>query len=89
MKEKLQKMIKEAHALKKTHTGDYLDPESGKTVQRSIIGDIITTIGGQNIAGVRGRASSGIANLGEVQLALMAPEDRIHFKDKKFHEING
>ena len=85
--EKLQKMINEAHALRETYTGNYLDAESGKTVQRSVIGDIITTIGGQNIAGVRGRASSGIANLGEVQLALMAPEDRIHFKDKKFHEI--
>ena len=85
--EKLQRMIVEAYALKKTYTGKYDDPVSGQTVDRSVIGDIITTIGGQNIAGVRGRASSGIANLGEVQLQLMAPEDRIYFKDKKFHEI--
>ena len=84
---KLQRMINEAYALKNTYTADYDDPESGETVQRSVIGDIITTIGGQNIAGVRGPASSGIANLGEVQMQLMAPEDRIYFKDKSFHNI--
>ncbi|MFP6725849.1 MAG: efflux RND transporter permease subunit, partial [Alphaproteobacteria bacterium] len=85
--EKLQKMIKEAYALKKAHEGDYLDPESGKMIKRSVVGDIITTIGGQNIAGVRGSASTGVANLGEVQMQLMAPEDRIYFVDKKFHHI--
>ena len=84
---KLQKMIKEAYVLKKIYTGKYDDPITGQTIDQSIIGDIITTIGGQNIAGVRGPASSGIANLGEVQLQLMAPEDRIYFQDKKFHEI--
>jgi multidrug efflux pump subunit AcrB len=47
--EKLQKMIKEAYALKKAHEGDYLNPESGKMVKRSVVGDIITTIGGQNM----------------------------------------
>ena len=85
--EKLQKMIEKAYALKETYTGKYDDPITGQTIDQSVIGDIITTIGGQNIAGVRGPASSGIANLGEVQLQLMAPEDRIYFQDKKFHEI--
>ena len=85
--EKLQKMIKEAYALKKAHEGDYLDPESGKMVKRSVVGDIITTIGGQNIAGVRGSAATGVANLGEVQMQLMAPEDRIYFIDKNLHHI--
>jgi len=85
--EKLEKMIDEAHLLKANYTGEYVDPESGKTDQRSVIGDIITTIGGQNIAGVRGSASSGVANLGEVQMQLMAPEDRIHFKNATLHHI--
>jgi len=85
--EKLQKMIDEAYALKEAYSGKYDDPVSGVTVNRSVIGDVITTIGGQNIAGVRGPASSGVANLGEVQLQLMAPEDRIYFRDKKFHAI--
>ncbi len=85
--EKLQKIIKEAYALKKAHEGDYLDPENGEMIKRSVIGDIITTIGGQNIAGVRGPASSGVANLGEVQIQLMAPEDRVYFVDKRFHNI--
>ncbi len=85
--EKLQKMIDEAYALKATYTGEYVDPESGETKERSVIGDIITTIGGQNIAGVRGPASSGVANLGEVQMQLMAPEDRIYFKDKSLHHL--
>ncbi len=84
---KLQKMIDEAYALKESYTGKYNDPITGKATNQSVIGDIITTIGGQNIAGVRGRASSGVANLGEVQMQLMAPEDRIYFEDKKFLEI--
>jgi len=49
----------------------------GKDVsQVSLVGDVITTVGGQNIAGVRGSASSGVANLAEVQMKIMAPEDR-------------
>ncbi|MDP6035987.1 MAG: efflux RND transporter permease subunit, partial [Verrucomicrobiota bacterium] len=85
--EKLQKMIDEAYALKANYTGEYVDPESGETKERSVIGDIITTIGGQNIAGVRGPASSGVANLGEVQMQLMAPEDRIYFNNKSLHHL--
>ena len=42
----------------------------------SLVGDVITTVGGQNIAGVRGSPSSGVANLAEVQMKIMAPEDR-------------
>jgi len=84
---KLQKMINEAYALKAQYSGDYVDPETGETKERSVIGDIITTIGGQNIAGVRGRASSGIANLGEVQMQLMAPEDRVHFNNATLRQI--
>ena len=49
----------------------------GKDVsQVSLVGDVITTVGGQNIAGVRGSPSSGVANLAEVQMKIMAPEDR-------------
>ena len=84
---KLQRMIDEAHKLQAEYTGDYLNPETGQTEQRSLVGHIITTVGGQNIAGVRGSASSGVANLGEVQMQLMPPEDRVHFVDTKFHEI--
>ncbi|MDP7050296.1 MAG: efflux RND transporter permease subunit, partial [Verrucomicrobiota bacterium] len=84
---KLQKMIDEAYALKTRYSGDYVDPETGETKERSVIGDIITTIGGQNIAGVRGPASSGIANLGEVQMQLMAPEDRVHFNNATLRQI--
>ncbi len=84
---KLQRMIDEAHKLQAEYTGEYLNPENGQTEQRSLVGHIITTVGGQNIAGVRGSASSGVANLGEVQMQLMPPEDRVHFVDTKFHEI--
>ena len=42
----------------------------------SLVGDVITTVGGQNIAGVRGSPSSGVANLAEVQMKVMPPEDR-------------
>ena len=86
--QKLQKMINEAHKLQADYTGKYLSPDTGKTEDRSLVGHIITTVGGQNIAGVRGSASSGVANLGEVQLQLMPPEDRIHFDNKKFHDID-
>ena len=85
--EKLQKMIDEAHKIQADYTGKYLNPNTGKTEDRSLVGHIITTVGGQNIAGVRGSASSGVANLGEVQLQLMPPEDRIYFDNKKFHDI--
>ena len=84
---KLQRMIDEAHKLQAEYTGDYLNPVTGQTEQRSLVGHIITTVGGQNIAGIRGSASSGVANLGEVQMQLMPPEDRIHFVDTKFHQI--
>ena len=85
--QKLQKMIDEAHKLQADYTGKYLNPDTGKTEDRSLVGHIITTVGGQNIAGVRGSASSGVANLGEVQLQLMPPEDRIYFDNKKFHDL--
>ena len=85
--DKLQKMIDEAHNLKAAYTGTYHNPETGEAESRSLVQHIITTVGGQNIAGVRGSASSGVANLGEVQIQLMPPEDRVHFEDTKFHEI--
>ena len=85
--EKLQKMIDEALKLQADYTGKYLNPDTGKKEDRSLVGHIITTVGGQNIAGVRGSASSGVANLGEVQLQLMPPEDRIYFDNKKFHDL--
>lgn len=85
--QKLKKMIDEALKLQADYTGKYLNPDTGKTEDRSLVGHIITTVGGQNIAGVRGSASSGVANLGEVQLQLMPPEDRIYFDNKKFHDI--
>ena len=84
---KLKKMIDEAYVIKKAHIGEYNDPVTGQTTNRSIVGDVITTIGGQNIAGVRGPASSGVANLGEVQLQLMAPEDRVYFRDEKLRNV--
>ncbi|MCH2378422.1 MAG: efflux RND transporter permease subunit [Pedosphaera sp.] len=84
---KLQKMIHEGKALQAKYTAAFTDPKTGETAPRSLIGDIITTIGGQNIAGVRGGPQSGIANLGEVQMQLMAPEDRVHFRDSAFQEI--
>ena len=84
---KLKKMIDEAYVIKQTHIGEYNDPVTGQTINRSIVGDVITTIGGQNIAGVRGPASSGVANLGEVQLQLMAPEDRVYFRDEKLRNV--
>ena len=84
---KLQIMIREAKALQAKYVAPFTDPVTGVTVPRSLIGDIITTIGGQNIAGVRGGPRSGIANLGEVQMHLMAPEDRVHFQTATLRNI--
>ena len=85
--EKLKVMIAEANKLKTKYTADFDDPETGQVTQRSLIGNIISTIGGQNIAGVRGRAESGVAHLGEVQIQIMAPEDRIHFHDASYLDL--
>jgi multidrug efflux pump subunit AcrB len=85
--EKLKVMIAEANQLKAKYTSAFDNPETGQVTQRSLIGNIISTIGGQNIAGVRGRAESGVAHLGEVQIQIMAPEDRIHFHNASYLDL--
>jgi len=86
-REKLQRLIRPVHQLREKYSGNYVDPVTGRTNRLSLIQNIITTIGGQNIAGIRGRASSGVANLGEVQFRIMAPEDRHHFLDDSLKSI--
>jgi len=74
-------------ALKQEFTSSYTDPATGKTTERSLIEDIIATSGGANIAGVRGRASSGTPNLGEVTFHMVSPEYRDGFTDPRIRDV--